>query len=114
MTARQQLISQVCAISEVLANPLRMKLFLQILQEGCDCSFAESDSALESTCVKGLMVSLDMPQSTVSTYLKELERAGLIECQKVGRNLYCRPAKEGLTSLKLFTESALKQIRYKV
>lgn len=98
---------------ESLANPLRMKLFMQILQDGCECTFEENPQAMEATCVKGLMVALDMPQSTVSTYLKDLEEAGLIECRKQGRNLFCRPNRTALLDLKIFADGALKQIRYR-
>lgn len=113
MATRQEAASRLECAFETLANPLRMRLFTQILREGCECSFGQDEAAVEMTCVKGLMEALDMPQSTVSTYLKDLELSGLIECKKVGRNLYCRPSRSVLLDMKVFVDGALKQIRYR-
>lgn len=113
MATREETTSKLEKIFEALANPLRMKLYLQILKEGCDCTFDDNTETVDATCVKGLMVSLDMPQSTVSTYLRDLEECGLIECRKQGRNLYCRPSRGAVLDVKVFIDSALKQIRYR-
>ncbi len=113
MTTRQDTLQNLEKIFEALANPLRLKLYLQILQEGCDCTFDDDREAMEATCVKGLMAALEMPQSTVSTYLRDLEDGGLIECRRQGRHLFCRPRRDTLLDLKVFIDSAVKQIRYR-
>lgn len=97
---------------EVLGNPLKLQIFISILSEGCECNFDDSEG-IEANCVKGIMEALDLPQSTVSTYIKELSNAGLIECQKKGRIVYCRPSREGLAKVKGFIDGALAHIKFK-
>ena len=42
---------------------------------------------------------LDIPASTLSFHLKELMRAGLVEVERDGRNLYYRPALQCMDDL---------------
>lgn len=79
------------------------------MEEGCDCDL-DTQQGYTGNCVTGVMEELKLPQSTVSTYVKELEKGGLIECQKNGKYVYCRPKKEGLIVLKSFIDSSLSQL----
>ena len=94
---------------DLLGNPLRFQIFLKILKEGCDCNL-ETQEGLKGNCVSGVMQDLKLPQSTVSSYIKDLENWGLIECQKNGKYLYCKPKKETLLALKSFIDSAVEGI----
>lgn len=108
---RAHFFSKINKAFELLGNPLRMKIFLKILQEGCNCDI-NSQSGYTGNCVTGIMKDLKLPQSTVSSYLKDLQNAGIIECAKNGKYLYCRPNKETMIALKSFIDSALSQIKY--
>lgn len=108
---RSMFFNKINRAFELLGNPLRLKIFLRILQEGCDCDI-NSQSGYSGNCVTGIMKDLKLPQSTVSSYLKDLQNAGIIECSKNGKYLYCRPNKETMIALKSFIDSALSQIKY--
>lgn len=107
---REQFFLKISKAFELLGNPLRMKIFLKILSEGCDCDI-NSQSGYTGNCVSGIMKDLRLPQSTASTYIKDLESAGIIDCNKNGKYLYCRPNKETMITLKSFIDSALSQIK---
>ncbi len=93
-----------------LANPLKFKIFLKILQEGCDCDI-NNQQGFTGNCVTNISESLNIPQSTVSSYIRSLQNSGLIECKKNGKFLYCKPSKETLINIKSFIDSGLTQIR---
>lgn len=109
---REELLNTVGRSFELLGNPLRLKIFLKILSEGCDCDLSAQEG-FTGNCVSSVMKDLDLPQSTVSTYIKDLADAGLVECQKKGKFLYCRPSREALVNLKSFVDGALAQVKYK-
>jgi DNA-binding transcriptional ArsR family regulator len=108
---RNTFIQKINRTFELLGNPLRLKIFLKILSEGCDCDI-NSQSGYTGNCVTGIMKDLKLPQSTVSSYIKDLQNAQIIDCSKNGKYLYCRPNKETIIDLKSFIDSALSQIKY--
>lgn len=108
---RTELLEQVNRSFELLGNPLRLKIFLKILSEGCDCDLNQQEG-FTGNCVSSIMRELNLPQSTVSTYIRDLADAGLVECQKKGKFLYCRPRREALVNLKSFIDAALAQIKF--
>lgn len=91
---------------DLLGNPIRFQIFLKIAREGCDCDI-DNQSGFTGNCVTGVVKDLKIPQSTASSYIKDLENWGLIECTKNGKFLYCRPKKETLVSMKSFIDSVL-------
>jgi DNA-binding transcriptional ArsR family regulator len=109
---RAELINKVGRAFELLGNPLRLTIFLKILSEGCDCDLDQQEG-FAGNCVSSVMKDLNLPQSTVSTYLKDLADGGLIECRKKGKFLYCRPSRQGLIAMKSFVDAAVAQLRYK-
>jgi DNA-binding transcriptional ArsR family regulator len=108
---KAETLSKIARAFELLGNPLRFRIFLKVLEEGCDCSF-EEQNGITSNCVSSLMRELSMPQSTVSTYLKDLADGELIECVKQGKFLYCRPNREILVKIKGFIDSSLSRISF--
>ncbi|MBI2641589.1 winged helix-turn-helix transcriptional regulator [Candidatus Roizmanbacteria bacterium] len=109
---RKQIFEKLASSFALLGNPLRFNIFLKIISEGCDCNI-DTQRGYEGNCVSAIMKDLRIPQSTASSYIKDLERAGLIECKKNGKYLYCRPKREALVLLKSFIDSSLSQLRYK-
>lgn len=109
MTKQEQL-NEISRAFELLGNPLRFKIFLMILKEGCDCDI-KTQTGYTGNCVSGIMKKLKLPQSTVSTYIKDLKSAQLIECEKRGKFFYCKPSRKGLLTLKTFLDSSVEMIK---
>ncbi len=92
---------------DLLGNPLRFAIFMKIAEQGCDCDL-DSQKGYSGNCVTGVMKDLKIPQSTASSYIKDLENWGLIECKKNGKFLYCKPKKETLITMKSVIDSCLE------
>ena len=108
---RSEALEKTSRAFELLGNPLRFRIYLKVLSEGCDCDFSDKQG-IAGNCVSSIMRDLNLPQSTVSTYLKDLAEGGLIECRKQGRYLYCRPDRGMLMLLKSFIDSSLTQLKF--
>ena len=108
---RQKFYFRVQRAMELLGNPIRQKIFLRLIAEGCDCDI-ENQTGYSGNCVKGIMKELKLPQSTVSTYIKDLIDGEVIECSKNGKYVYCRPKKETLIALKSFVDGGLSRLTY--
>lgn len=107
---KQNILKTVQNAFDLLGNPLRFQIFLKITKEGCDCDIG-NQKGYAGNCVAGIMEELNLPQSTVSSYIKDLENWGIIECQKNGKFLYCRPKKETLLLLKSFIDSIVEGVK---
>lgn len=73
---------------KALSNPHRLALFKRMMS--C-CALGTICSAEEATrfCVGELGEGLEIAPSTLSHHLKELNRAGLIKMQRLGKNIQC-------------------------
>jgi len=73
---------------KALADPVRVKLvsllFSSDVGEVCNCDLA---------------VAVDLSESTVSHHLSQLRRAGLVDSERRGMNVYHRPRRESLMAL---------------
>jgi ArsR family transcriptional regulator len=73
---------------KALADPIRVKLvsllFSSDVGEVCNCDLAEA---------------VGLGESTVSHHLSQLRRAGLVESERRGMNVYHRPRRESLIAL---------------
>lgn len=107
---REDTYKQIQNAFDLLGNPIRFQIFLKIAREGCDCDI-DSQSGYRGNCVTGVMKELHLPQSTVSSYIKDLENWGLIECKKNGKFVYCKPKKETLLAMKSFIDSAIGETK---
>ncbi len=105
---RRQTLKTVQQAFDLLGNPLRFAIFMKIAQQGCDCDL-DSQKGYTGNCVTGVMRELHIPQSTASSYIKDLTDWGLIECKKNGKFVYCRPKKDTLIAMKSFINSCLAQ-----
>ena len=73
---------------KALSNPHRLALFNRLMNcctPGTKCSPA----AAVRYCVGELGEGLDIAPSTLSHHLKELNRAGLVEMERKGKNVEC-------------------------
>ena len=86
---------------KALANPARLQL-VQWLKDP-DVHFAEyepiADRAAVGVCVTHLQAKSGLAQSTVSSYLAVLERAGLVTSTRVGKWTHFRRNEDGIVEL---------------
>jgi ArsR family transcriptional regulator, arsenate/arsenite/antimonite-responsive transcriptional repressor len=73
---------------KALADPVRVKLVSLLFS-----------SDAEEMCSCDLATSVNLTESTVSHHLSQLRRAGLVESERRGMNVYHRPRHESLTAL---------------
>ena len=73
---------------KALADPVRVKLVSLLL-----------GSEVEEECSCDLAAAVGLSESTVSHHLSQLRRAGLVESERRGMNVYHRPRRESLIAL---------------
>jgi DNA-binding transcriptional ArsR family regulator len=73
---------------KALADPVRVKLVSLLFS-----------SEVGEECSSDLAVAVDLSESTVSHHLSQLRRAGLVESERRGMNVYHRPRRESLIAL---------------
>lgn len=82
---------------KALSNPVRLKLFLELTQ----C--CELGSMCEvQRCIGDLAGVVDVAPSTLSHHMKELNRAGLVQMERAGKNIFCRVDTKVLASLSTY------------
>jgi ArsR family transcriptional regulator len=73
---------------KALADPVRVKLVSLLF-----------GSADKEECSGDLATAVGLTESTVSHHLARLRRAGLVESERRGMNVYHRPRRDALTAL---------------
>lgn len=73
---------------KALADPVRVKLVSLLFS-----------SAAGATCSCDLADAVGLSESTVSHHLSQLRKAGFIESERQGMNVYHRPRRESLIAL---------------
>ena len=72
---------------KALSNPVRLKIFVEILKEACECDL-DKKGQISGNCVSNISKKLKLSQPTVSNHVKELVNANLIITVRNGRNIY--------------------------
>jgi len=86
---------------KALSNPHRLALFSRLMSccvPGTKCS----PEAAVRYCVGELGDGLDIAPSTLSHHLKELNRAGLVNMERRGKNIECWVEPDVLDTLAAF------------
>lgn len=96
--------TQLVDIFKALANPHRLKIY-NILTECCSPGSACGSDAIYNCCVGDLDSQLDIAASTLSHHLKELNRAGLIEMTRDGKQVRCSVNRDSLLQLQNYFAS---------
>ncbi len=94
-------VLQLAKAFKALANPNRLKIFLQLLDccaPGTACSVDEATSR----CVGDLGNDLEIAPSTLSHHIKELHQAGLVQMARRGQHMDCWIDPETLEVLRQF------------
>ncbi len=73
---------------KALADPMRVKLVSLLF-----------GSTVGEECSRDLAEAVGLTESTVSHHLSQLRRAGLVESERRGMNVYHRPRRESLVAL---------------
>lgn len=70
-----------------LSNPVRLRLlsWLRDPEQNFDLTGAIADPIEVGVCVTHITAKVGLAQSTVSAYLAELQRAGLVRATRVGK-----------------------------
>ncbi|MES0328099.1 MAG: metalloregulator ArsR/SmtB family transcription factor [Gammaproteobacteria bacterium] len=81
-------LDHFASIFKALSNTHRLQIF-NILTGCCEPGTLCSTDEMMSCCVGDLDSQLNIASSTLSHHLKELNRAGLIEMQRDGKQIVC-------------------------
>lgn len=77
---------EVTKFLKVLSNPGRLEVFKSIASTCCDCD--ENRGLANGNCVTSISKKLNLPQPTVSNYVKALLKSGLVTKKRKGKNIY--------------------------
>ncbi|YCK35458.1 ArsR/SmtB family transcription factor [Actinomadura sp. ATCC 39365] len=79
--------SELSEALRALANPIRLRLLSWLREPGRHFSLegAIADPMEVGVCVTHIQARVGLAQSTVSAYLSELQRAGLVRATRVGK-----------------------------
>jgi len=99
--------AQLVEILKALANSHRLKIY-NILTTCCAPGSNCASDEVFSCCVGDLDSQLEIAPSTLSHHLKELNRAGLINMKREGKQIFCSVNTDRLKQLQqLFSGTKL-------
>lgn len=94
---------------KALSNPVRLDIFLKILEKSCECDVDEKEG-VGGNCVTQIAVELELPQPTVSNHVKELVNCGLVESHRRGRKVFLFVSTGVADEMKSFSEYVSEKV----
>ena len=88
ISERPDAVKGLARVFKALGDENRLAIF-QLLRERCAGGCEVSEDGVDRT-VSEIAKAFDLALSTVSHHLKELRNAGVILCEKHGKQVYCR------------------------
>ncbi|MFI1917667.1 ArsR/SmtB family transcription factor [Nocardia sp. NPDC020380] len=87
MTPSEEPDPEMVRALRALANPVRLQLlsWLRDPERHFDLTGATIDPHEHGVCVSHIQAKVGLAQSTVSAYMAELERAGLVRSTRIGK-----------------------------
>ena len=86
---------------KALANPMRLQLLMWLRdpEENFSLEGAIADPIEVGVCVSHIQAKVGLAQSTVSAYMGELQRAGLVRSTRVGKWTHYKRDEERIAQL---------------
>jgi len=99
-------LSNYARIFKALSSEQRLKIFMEIFEqahkkENQKSAEGSSGCAMEKAFTK-MCKTLSLSQSTVSHHFKELENAGLINCERSGQMYLCSVNEDAVEAIRAF------------
>jgi DNA-binding transcriptional ArsR family regulator len=95
--SRYSSVMDVMLALKALANPIRLQILNWLMDPHQYFSGQEvGDLDADGVCVSVIQRRLNLSQSTVSQYLTELQRAGLVKSKRLGQWTYYRRDEAGI------------------
>ncbi|TDD83311.1 transcriptional regulator [Actinomadura darangshiensis] len=93
--------SELVGALRALANPMRLQLlsWLRDPERHFPLEGAIADPAEVGVCVSHIQAKVGLAQSTVSAYMAELQRAGLVRATRVGKWTHYKRDEERIARL---------------
>lgn len=101
---RPDTVKGLARVFKALGDENRLAIF-QLLRERCVGGCEVSEDGADRT-VSEIAKEFDLALSTVSHHLKELRNAGLVICEKHGKQVYCQVNSALLEELEAFMREA--------
>ena len=89
-------MDDLAAIFRALSDPNRLAIY-ELIRERNQAPVADLERSISA-----LAREFDISLSTVSHHIKELRRAGLVQCVKRGQTVYCEAAPAALEAIGRF------------
>jgi ArsR family transcriptional regulator len=100
-------LSNYAKIFKALSNEQRLKIFIMIYKQCCQAKGASGKASLGKggsveKAFSMVCECMNLSKSTISHHIKELQHAGIVSCERFGRNFRCTVNKEAFNAIKEF------------
>lgn len=94
-------VTDLARAFQVLSNPLRLQLLLWLREplQNFSLDGAIADPIEVGVCVTHIRARIGLAQSTVSAYMAELQRAGLVKATRVGKWTHYKRDEQAIAAL---------------
>jgi len=96
---------RLSSVFKALSNETRLAVFENIRLGQCKTMMNEDNRPSVCCVASNFNISL----STISHHLKELRNAGLIDCERKGQSIFCKPNKETVKIIIEYLKSVMNK-----